>query len=416
MSLQILVNNAATPDSNYLTWSPSECTISMATPATPGSPTEVILRSRQKPGGGQLIFFDGPGEAQQDQLTLTIPADGTPVKFLVAGKFGFASTNDKDVSIEVVEQGSGAILLTKEVMVRIRKNANKLTTAERDRFVAAFGTMNRTGKFDDFRNMHLRSTQDEAHGNDGFLPWHRAYLLDLERELQKIDASVALPYWKFDEPAPKLFSPEFIGVPGSQGRVRFTSGHPFNFWTTDGVVGIIRTPRFQTQTQPANVISEQATINLGQSEGSPYSLFVRMEGRPHGSAHTSFAGSIDTIHTAAKDPLFFLLHCNVDRLWAKWQWVFDRYDTTAPTTYPFLGAAGSPGATRIGHNLKDTMWPWNQVIGNPRPGNAPGGTFPGLQFSIAPSAKPFIGDMIDYQGHHNPDSKLGFDYDDTPFE
>jgi hypothetical protein len=32
-----------------------------------------------------------------------------------------------------------------------------------------------------------------------------------------------------------------------------------------------------------------------------------------------FGGSIRDPTTAAKDPLFFLLHCNVDRLWAKWQ-------------------------------------------------------------------------------------------------
>ena len=45
-----------------------------------------------------------------------------------------------------------------------------------------------------------------------------------------------------------------------------------------------------------------------------------------GVSLTSFGGSISSIGSAARDPLFFLLHCNVDRLWAKWQWLNQRYD------------------------------------------------------------------------------------------
>ena len=53
----------------------------------------------------------------------------------------------------------------------------------------------------------IRESTVEAHGFSAFYPWHRAYLLDLERELQNIDPSVSLPYWRFDQPAPGLFTP-----------------------------------------------------------------------------------------------------------------------------------------------------------------------------------------------------------------
>jgi tyrosinase len=46
--------------------------------------------------------------------------------------------------------------------------------------------------------MHTAQSIAQAHGDRGFLPWHRAYLLDLERELQGIDPQVTLPYWRFD--------------------------------------------------------------------------------------------------------------------------------------------------------------------------------------------------------------------------
>jgi tyrosinase len=293
------------------------------------------------------------------------------------------------------------------VMVRIRKNADTLKPAERDRFVAALARLNDQGRgrFADFRNMHTWESDPEAHRRPGFLPWHRAYLLDLERELQAIDPSVALPYWRFDQPAPKLFTREFIGVSDSLGTVRFSATNPLQFWVTDGVQGINRRPRFDTATQPANVISEAQTLALGTT----YPGFRRMEGNPHGFAHTSFGGSIADIGTAARDPLFFLLHCNVDRLWAKWQQQNNRFDPAQAASYD------SAAATRIGHRLPDTMWPWNGVTSPPRPTTAPGGALAASPAAAAPGPQPRVQDSLDYQGRINAVSRMGFAYDDVPF-
>ena len=147
-------------------------------------------------------------------------------------------------------------------------------------------------------------------------------MLDLERELQVIDPGVALPYWRFDRPAPNLFQLEFLGVSDSLGTVQFSNANPLQFWRTDGVQGINRRPLFNTGSAPPGLRSEAQTLALG----TQYRLFRTMEGNPHGSAHTSFGGSISSIGTAAKDPLFFLLHCNVDRLWALWQRQNGRFD------------------------------------------------------------------------------------------
>jgi tyrosinase len=97
-----------------------------------------------------------------------------------------------------------------------------------------------------------------------------------------------------------------------------------------------------------------------------------------------------------------------------------RFDITQIDTYMFLGKAGDPGATRIGHNLLDTMWPWNQVTGtgagDDRPPTAPGGNLPQSKMVNFPGLTPMVGDMIDYQGALNPANRLGFDYDDVPFD
>src|SRR4029077_1329424 len=147
----------------------------------------------------------------------------------------------------------------------IRKDAMTLTDSERDRFLTAFGTLNGqgTGRFTDFRDMHVRSTLGESHGNWGFLPWHRSYLLDLERDLQSINATVALPYWRFDQPAPQIFTPEFMGLPDVNDHAVFVPGHPFEQWTTEGQVGITRRMGFPPTEKPPNLLTEQEIIAFG---------------------------------------------------------------------------------------------------------------------------------------------------------
>jgi tyrosinase len=134
-----------------------------------------------------------------------------------------------------------------------------------------------------------------------------------------------------------------------------------------------------------------------------------MEGNPHGVAHGNFGGSISSIPTAARDPLFFLLHCNVDRLWAKWQRLNGRFDPAQAASYD------SAAANRIGHHLPDTMWPWNGVTTPPRPSTAPGGTMAPSPIAGAPGLQPRVRDMLDFQGRVSSVSREGFDYDDVPF-
>ncbi len=51
--------------------------------------------------------------------------------------------------------------------------------------------------------------------------------------------------------------------------------------------------------------------------------------------------------TSPNDPVFFLHHCNVDRIWSRWE-----QEHLASTYMPQTG-----GPT--GHNWGDLMYPWN---------------------------------------------------------
>jgi tyrosinase len=414
MRTDIALNGSNSPTANYIGWSPRPAEIRLREPGNASSPVRVTLKNQRPNVGGQVLFSTAANVIGTDTLQLDLPTNGNPVRFFVGGKFQSPSVRDKDAAIEV-RGPNNAVLGIEQLMVRVRKDASTLTNQERDRFIAAFATLNGRGlgRFNQFRDMHREETLEESHGNDGFLPWHRAYLLDLERELQNIDASVTLPYWRFDKPAPSIFTREFLGTAGPNGTVQFAANNPLQFWRSDQGSGVTRTPLFNVATSGARspagpVRTEAATLNLGTN----YGQFVVMEGQPHGRAHTSFQGFINNPDTAPKDPLFFLLHTNVDRLWAMWQWLNRRIDPAIAGTYRFLTA----GATRIGHNLPDTMWPWNNNTTDPRPSTAPGGTLARAAHAAAPTPSPAVREMLDWQGKLNPAAWLGFDYDDVPFE
>jgi tyrosinase len=410
MNVQIDITGTDPQGRVFLTWAPVQATARLVGGPAAGS-VDIVLSSAGTVGG--LVFDTMRSDHGAPSLTLSLPGTGQKVPFWIAGEFQKPSSDYGDAVVQATDKSTGNQLGSKAVMVRIRKNAQTLSTAERDRLLAAVGALNAQGQgaYHDFRDMHTAATTREMHGNVGFLPWHRAYVLDLERALQAIDATVAVPYWRFDQPAPDVFTQDFMGEPSVSGNiVVFRPGHALEHWITDGLPGIVRELLFGLNA-PANVISESQTFALGGA-ANRFAGFHRMEINPHGSAHTSFSfptSPISFVPTAVRDPLFFMLHANVDRLWAKWQWVNHRADSTDPAAF----APANPN--RIGHRLPDTMWPWNRVTGSPRPPTAPGGQFPDTDVTPAPGKTPKVESMFDHLAVKGGDP-LGFGYDDVPFE
>lgn len=64
------------------------------------------------------------------------------------------------------------------------------------------------------------------------------------------------------------------------------------------------------------------------------------------STETSFVGSMTAIDCSPNDPVFWLHHCNVDRIWASWQ-------KKHPTS-PYVPVTGG----KPGWNLDDELWPY----------------------------------------------------------
>ena len=436
--VEIQINRTPELTDDYVTWAPTVCQARLAR----GGPADarVVLTNDPDgavPGGGDVLFapFQSPWPANttatQETLPLTLPADGSWVPFVMAGRFGHPSTNDKDTVIEAHLAGDGGaptatVLGTQALMVRVRKNANNLTPGERDRFLNALRTLHFVdGHYAVYQEIHSIAS-DEAHGGPAFPAWHRATVLQVERALQAIDPSVAMPYWKFDVPAPNLFRDDFMGSNqgggGPWAQVVFAPTNPLNGWTITGLTPIRRGAN-ANHLGSSGVQFEEDTL-----APETYADFVNYEGDPHGTAHVwvGKGGWMGNVPTAVRDPLFFLLHCNVDRLWAKWQWLHNRFGDTEDDYLPTGTFPGVPDqdVAHKGHYRGDTMWPWNGETGRDpgrdpngaRPVTAPGGPFPVLAlYHLGPSEHPTPGDMVDYLGRSDPERGLGFCYDDTPY-
>lgn len=464
----------------YITWSPVPLNIRGVNPS--GDKT-VILKSRSINGSvSRVVFMDRAGAVPTDEIEVDLGADQQQT-ILFAGKFqpdklhNGASPDSKDVVIEAAwADQPDEVAGTLEVMIRVRKNANDLSEKARNDFLDALAFLNGIGDFPaagagrgiyvtDFVGMHVAGAYSIGHGDSHFLPWHRLYLLDLERLLQKINPAVTLPYWKFDETAENLFTQDFMGetetipnntpfTPGwSDKLVKFSSSNPISGWRIGEVNGIRRAAYFLTNSEPAlglpaeatpdpndtafKLINEVATLVLGGSANPAMGTrrrgngngFSEMEGTPHGAAHVSFNGPINAVPDAPRDPLFFLLHCNVDRLWALWQFVFDRFEVRDSQGYPYqqkLEITGQSDGLISGTfpdywKVLDTpQWPWDSGLSKPghlRPPGTRSGNFTRTISAVKDlrGAPPTLADAIDAFGYDRLANYLGFAYDDVPF-
>jgi hypothetical protein len=201
----------------------------------------------------------------------------------------------------------------------IRRNVATISQQERDRLRDAILRLDTTEFYPD--GVSKWDKQDEihqathVHGGPAFLSWHRELCNRFEALLREVDPDLSLHYWDWttdprNSTGTNLFTPQFMG--SSSGN----AGSPFqNFNIT----------RFVSPGSP-QVPSDQQIISSGDS-APRHEQFRQMRlfsganslEAVHGDIHGYIGGSIGGRHTAFEDPFVFLLHSNVERLWAMWQ-------------------------------------------------------------------------------------------------
>lgn len=231
-----------------------------------------------------------------------------------------------------------------------RKNLTTLTPAERTAFVNAFITLMDNGTTQTYADIHAGAGV-HGHGGPAFVAWHREFVRRFELDLQSVDPNVALPYWDWTQANLDLtgtqsliWRDDFLGGAGdtSAGTVGAFGGFPV---TSGPFAG-----RFTRK--PFSIFSFPGTGgDIATDMASPdFNVFRGIEG-PHGSAHVFCGGDVQDFVQTCRTPDFWMIHCNVDRLWA--QWIKDHQ--SEPGFEPYKPVSGGP----TGHSLHDSMWPWN---------------------------------------------------------
>lgn len=157
------------------------------------------------------------------------------------------------------------------------------------------------------------------HGNWYFLPWHRAYLVAFERICRQLSgkADFALPYWDWslDRLMPVALAAG-RGNPLLHPRALSARGARL----PDDMVGlavlsrIMASPDFEAfgNTRP---FGQDGTDPRWQHRAGAK---TELEFNPHDGVHQAVGGDMARTTLAARDPVFFLHHANIDRLWAEW--------------------------------------------------------------------------------------------------
>jgi tyrosinase len=186
-----------------------------------------------------------------------------------------------------------------------RKSQAAMTPNERERFLCAYSTLvaypapfGWLGPFVDVHDMDIAVGMHYQHGTPRFLPWHRIFLVLLERQLRSIHPDIYVPYW--DWTTDRAFPSWLAGYT------------PTVTTPAQGDITVTRAPG------PPSELPTAAEISGVLSLGDFGSFTNQLEGY-HNAVHVWVGGTMGFIPTAPCDPIFYMHHANIDRIWSQWQ-------------------------------------------------------------------------------------------------
>jgi tyrosinase len=272
--------------------------------------------------------------------------------------------------------------------------------------------------------------RDAAHNTAAFLPWHREYGYRFEEALQSVNPNVTIPYWDWTDPTALdvIFQPDFLGTNGSgviidipgvgsfeggavqSGNFSEASGWVLNpdlhiDQTTNKTFGtsllrFLRVPPADSYPLSQHNIDHILALNDYDIFRPALEGFLTVDHDGHitpGAFHHNYIhglvggvffdtnmidpitnqptirplGTFSSVPSSPYDPVFWLHHANVDRLWAEWQ-------ANGHAGSAFYPSQGEP----FGNNLNDPMWPWDGGL------STPGTIGPGDILSYLPDLAP----------------------------
>jgi tyrosinase len=223
------------------------------------------------------------------------------------------------------------------------------------------------------RDVVQRFWRQCQHGSWHFLPWHRGYTLAFERTLRAAvialggPADWALPYWDYFKPGQNRLPPAFASRDWPDGQGNNPLFIPQRYGPSgDGDVFIpLEVVNLDALGEPdfSGVDSGGSPgfggVDTGFSHGGR--VHGMLESQPHDWVHglvgggrsNSDIGLMSNPDTAALDPIFWLHHSNIDRLWQVWRESAPGH--TDPTDPNWLEGPASVGERDFAMPLPDAV-------------------------------------------------------------
>jgi tyrosinase len=173
------------------------------------------------------------------------------------------------------------------------------TTPRYDSFIKAVKLMKANTNANDpkswsyWTNIHLKQC---PHSAPYFFAWHRGYLYYFERQLRTVsgDTKLVLPYWDYyTNPA---LPAEFTNPNGANP---------------------LYVQRVNTNVRQALSMAPFSSTLIAFPRGSANAFEPSFEDAPHNPVHDIIGGWMADLQSPT-DPIFWLHHANVDRLWVAW--------------------------------------------------------------------------------------------------
>ncbi|RKP25486.1 hypothetical protein SYNPS1DRAFT_3983, partial [Syncephalis pseudoplumigaleata] len=196
-----------------------------------------------------------------------------------------------------------------------RREFRTLSKQERQTFIDAIKALQASknrSKYDAYADLHVE-VEYFAHGNSRFLSWHRSF----------IDPSIMVPYWDwaYDSQAPEnsiIFSDEYFGGNGNPNNKWCVSTGQFTDWRPKNSARCLVRAFNAGRSQTIPALWSWELIRGSVFNAPDYNQFrLRLEG-PHGNVHNGINGEFAAMRSP-DDPIFWLHHSFVDKLWADWQ-------------------------------------------------------------------------------------------------
>src|SRR6516164_4639469 len=147
-----------------------------------------------------------------------------------------------------------------------------------------------------------------------FLPWHRMHLMSFERLVRRITGAThfTMPYWNYTDSDRRALPPQFRSPDDPLWKPLFRSDRNPGF--NDG------RPIDQAGDAPLGLNAMMSSVYADTIDGDA-GFCANLDNAPHSAVHVDVGTrerGMGAVSWAANDPIFWLHHCNIDRIWASW--------------------------------------------------------------------------------------------------